>query len=639
MATYTDVEKAKVKESYGDLLTCTICLETFKVPKYLPCLHTFCETCIHTYILSSVKEDKPETFKCPICRRSVHIQECQGKPDTWAKQLPGNHFVVSLIDRRELKQDEKQCTACESNNKQTKPVSWCTVCEEAYCDACKVSHKSFKATRGHKVVQIKDMREEKDVSLSDFVECNEHPQKTIEVYCIDHSKPCCTLCATVHHRKCEQVVTIDKALSNIKASEKARNLAERLKEGSENLDEILQKRTQNIKTFERDTGTVLSKIETLRENLIKHVKNLEENLRDELNNSKKKVTIKMNDEVTELSSLKSTFINWKNIFDACIAEGSELHCLVEIEEILESLPQVEEKVSKLSKEMTNTSISFEPNNTIYDVTSLGRMTLKGSTIKCPKGMRKVNFHSGKVKLLFTIDVVGGSRISGIFLNSFIVLSDYQNCKIIKYDDKGTQIKNIKISGTPSDITKVDDMNVAVATNSAKIHLINAETLTLNKTITTTVSVYGLCFVDNKYVTTHYQSQQISLLDPSFKNIRTKTSSTDVYFVCCNRQNDYIYKESNQSIKHVSSSGTCSYTTETSPYTYGIDFEDNIYVAGYTSNSIHQLTPTCELIRIIPISTLATRPSTYSWVLRFKEDSNRFLLTSLDSGKVLICQID
>ncbi|CAG2205431.1 LRRC49 [Mytilus edulis] len=227
----------------------------------------------------------------------------------------------------------------------------------------------------------------------------------------------------------------------------------------------------------------------------------------------------MNDEVTELSSLKSSFINLKNIFDACIAEGSELHCLVKMEEILENLPRLKIKYPNLAK-ITHTSISFQPNNTISDVTSLGRITLKGSSMTCPKIMRKVNFHSGKVKLLFTIDVVGGSQISGIFLNGFILLSDYENRKVIKYDDKGTQIGERKITGKPSDVTKVDDMNIAVATNSAKIHLINAETLTLNKTITATVSVFGLCFVDKEYVTAHYQSKQISFLDASFKNIWT-----------------------------------------------------------------------------------------------------------------------
>ncbi|XP_063404524.1 E3 ubiquitin-protein ligase TRIM45-like [Mytilus trossulus] len=639
MATSDDFEQAKVKESYGDLLTCTICLETFKVPKYLPCLHTFCETCIHTYILSSVKEDRPETFKCAICRRQVQIQECQGKPDTWAKQLPGNHFIVSLIDRRELNQDEKQCSACESNNKSKKAVSWCTVCEEAYCDVCEVSHKSFKISRTHKLVQIKDMNEEKAVSLSEFIECNEHPQKTIEVYCIDHSKPCCTLCATVRHRKCEQVVTIDKALHGIKKSEKVRNLVKTLRESNENLDEILQKREQNIKSFEMDTDIVISKIGTLKENLIKHVDRLEESLRDEINSSKKQVTIKMNDEVTELSSLKSNFINWKNIFDACIAVGSELHCLVRMEEILENLPQFDKQVSKLTTEMEDTAISFYPNDLISDITSLGRIILKGSTMKRQKGMRKVDFHSGKVKLLFTIELADHGQVSGVFTHDCILLSSFNNDKIVKYDNKGARIGELKMSKNTSDLSNVSDWTVAAATKSTQIHLINAQTLTLQKIITTNVTIYGIHCIDNAYISTDPDNFNISWLDSTFKSVRTQKSGTDVYFAYFKGKNEYIYKESINSIKHVSSTDTFTYRSEANPYTYGVDFEANIYVAGFTSDAIHQLTPTCELVRIIPFSTFAAKPGTHLWVLRFEENSNRFLLTSFNSGKVLICQID
>lgn len=154
----------------------------------------------------------------------------------------------------------------------------------------------------------------------------------------------------------------------------------------------------------------------------------------------------MDDEITELSSLKSNLFTWKNIFDACIAEGSELHCLVKMEEILENLPRVDKRVSKLKTDMKDFSISFEPNN-LSDITSLGRFSLKGSAIKCPKGMRKVNFHSGKVKQLFTIDISNGKRISGVFLNGCILLSDYNSSRIIKYDDNGTQIGELTIPVT------------------------------------------------------------------------------------------------------------------------------------------------------------------------------------------------
>ena len=77
MATSTNVDKA-----VDDLLTCTICLETLKVPKYLPCLHTFCETCIHTYITSSEKGGYIDRFQmsdmsstCVVRRKGGTIRD------------------------------------------------------------------------------------------------------------------------------------------------------------------------------------------------------------------------------------------------------------------------------------------------------------------------------------------------------------------------------------------------------------------------------------------------------------------------------------------------------------------------------------------------------------------------------------
>lgn len=346
----------------------------------------------------------------------------------------------------------------------------------------------------------------------------------------------------------------------------------------------------------------------------------------------------MDDEITELSSLKSNVFTWKNIFDACIAEGSELHCLVKMEEILENLPRVDKRVSKLKTDMKDFSISFEPNN-LSDITSLGRFSLKGSAIKCPKGMRKVNFHSGKVKQLFTIDISNGKHISGVFLNGCILLSDYNSSRIIKYDDNGTQIGELTIPATPSDITKNDDLTVAVASDSTQIYLINIEKLSLSRKVITDDNVYGLNFVDNEYIASHCSNAYILWLDSAFKRIRIENSEKQIYFVCGKSKNDYVYKQYNSSIRHVSPKGVFSYITDQFPFTYAVDFEDNIYVGGQAFSVIHQLTPTCKLIRLIPISTFAKQTGKFLWVLRFEENSNKFLLTFQDSGKVLICEID
>ena len=173
MTSFTSVDKA-----VGDLLTCTICLEMFKVPKYIPCLHTFCETCIHTYITSSVKRDTSTGFKCPICRQLVSFEERGGKPETWSKQLPGNRFVLSLLNRNAIIKYEKLCNSWERKGKSNKAMSWCIVYEEAYYETYENWHRSFKVSLQHSMIPIKDIKESNiDSCISGVVPCTEHPER------------------------------------------------------------------------------------------------------------------------------------------------------------------------------------------------------------------------------------------------------------------------------------------------------------------------------------------------------------------------------------------------------------------------------------------------------------------------------
>ena len=51
-------------------LECAVCLEQYKEPKVLPCLHSFCKTC-----LGGLLNKKGEVWriKCPACRISVEV--------------------------------------------------------------------------------------------------------------------------------------------------------------------------------------------------------------------------------------------------------------------------------------------------------------------------------------------------------------------------------------------------------------------------------------------------------------------------------------------------------------------------------------------------------------------------------------
>ena len=63
------------------LLECSICLESYRDPRSLPCVHTFCLQCIE-----GVSRDKHpgDSLDCPLCRKEFTI------PDGGVAHLPKN---------------------------------------------------------------------------------------------------------------------------------------------------------------------------------------------------------------------------------------------------------------------------------------------------------------------------------------------------------------------------------------------------------------------------------------------------------------------------------------------------------------------------------------------------------------------
>ena len=57
-------------------ITCSICYELFTDPFTLPCLHTFCKSCIQKSVENGLAEVPEGFFECPLC--CAHVKGTDG---------------------------------------------------------------------------------------------------------------------------------------------------------------------------------------------------------------------------------------------------------------------------------------------------------------------------------------------------------------------------------------------------------------------------------------------------------------------------------------------------------------------------------------------------------------------------------
>ncbi|VDI25500.1 Hypothetical predicted protein [Mytilus galloprovincialis] len=634
---------------FDDLLTCTICLETFKVPKYLPCLHTFCESCIQTYIVSSMeKEKESEGFKCPVCRKLISYSKTAGKPETWAFSLPMNHFVMSMLDKRSIQRSEKLCNSCQFNNKTKKAISWCTSCEEAFCEQCDECHKSFKVTAKHRLISINEIQSgNSDLKISEVLSCEEHPEKIVEVYCADHSKPCCTLCATLLHRKCENVISIENAAKGIKQSNLTTTLVKKLDERNKELNEIIENRKDSMTKFETTTENIMQEVSILKRVVLDHLDKLDEEIKVEVSSSKKRVVMKFTDEVNTLSSYKSTSANWQSVLNGSIKQGSDQQCLMEVNRIGPKMTTFEKEIEEDMKKMKNMTVKFVPSELIKkfktSVESFGCLNIVeeefSSALADGGHMKTVNFRSGDIKILQRINAAEKGQTSVIFIAKYLVIASQDKSNIAKYSLDGNVLDALAVERYPLDITQVDGTQIAISINNrSKILFVDIVEMKLLRALDLSgIPVYGLCYVEGNTFILPYSST-LTWVNSSGTKLKQKTTAGSSFYVSTSDMKDFIYGDGENSVSRaVGDTIKFTYTNQhlSSPRGIGIDFDGNIYIAGYCSKNIHQISNDGKLIRIIPIETFGLQ---YPWTIRFDPNSNKFVVTCSTSGKVVLCEI-
>ena len=120
---------------------CPLCLDRYRDPRILPCIHTFCRSCLENYLNETCSSDLPGTiFHCPLCRAK------QTLPSEGIAGIKKNIYLEAL--------KTSAYPLCDKH-----PIEdlrfYCRNCDIEICRDCKtISHE------GHAIDLIKTVFEE-----------------------------------------------------------------------------------------------------------------------------------------------------------------------------------------------------------------------------------------------------------------------------------------------------------------------------------------------------------------------------------------------------------------------------------------------------------------------------------------------
>lgn len=364
--------------SYVDLITCPICLEHFTKPRYLPCLHTYCEECLSDYISAAYKKDD-KGFNCPTCRafNRVELSESFSAKKT-ANGFPINHLIMTLLDRKNLENKDVNCFSCSKRGRDAPGKFWCYSCSAAFCETCGEFHTSLPILADHRIAPIDESTDASVISLTAHDVCETHPGKKLEMFCHDHDLPCCATCTMVTHRKCESVVTLEDAAKSFKDTDS--NDTEHVKDEIKSLiaefDCKLNDSTKKYKELEATTERNEKEIKEYSDKMVNHVNKLREDFEKTLAEVQSKKMKDISNRKKELANMQSIVSNSEWLLKAVEEKCSRIQLLSLIPKITKLTDEINEKLEMIKKEPITQNIKVIIDDSIEEcakIDSIGKI--------------------------------------------------------------------------------------------------------------------------------------------------------------------------------------------------------------------------------------------------------------------------
>ncbi|KAK3603421.1 hypothetical protein CHS0354_009404 [Potamilus streckersoni] len=330
-----------------NFLRCPICLESFKHPRMFPCMHTFCEDCIKSYISNQdgATEERTE-IKCYVCNRTTRAQTKGLDAAEWAKTFPINNFV--FINQNINQNEERRCDPCWSKELHSTAKTFCKDCGELLCEECKKYHKMFKAFKSHSLVEADDAMKKPEKSLQYLHQqnCAQHIDVKVEYFCKNHEVLCCAKCVTADHRKCDSVTELEQFALYIAKNCKEDELRSKLTELYANLSTVIVMSERNTRIVKSRTNFILEKTKNIKDQINNMAAQFEDSIIHQCQQLNTKEDTVNAETRAKCESLKAAIQGSIKFLDAVFQMGNGLQASVTMQKILEQTKEYESMVSK-----------------------------------------------------------------------------------------------------------------------------------------------------------------------------------------------------------------------------------------------------------------------------------------------------
>ena len=321
-------------------LTCPVCYELYKKPKYLPCYHSYCEQC-----LVKLQKAGSDSITCPECRITSAI------PSGGIKQLPNNFFINRIVDEVALKEkvtgeEDVRCDLCV---REDPAVVLCFDCGVFLCSHCHESHKYSREYQGHSMSQLKELRKEKkDINVRPKAKpllCQEHDME-LNFYCGTCEQLVCHYCTTTDHNG-HKHNTVKKMANNNRAE--LDDIIKPVEEMIGELSKAHQKVTTIREKVEIQATEVDQRIDDYYDQLQRQLQQQREELKKELHevSSQKKKALSL--QLEQMEHTQGQLESMKELNNA-IKSGSDQEALFMKKQVTEDVKRMTDGYKQLKTE-------------------------------------------------------------------------------------------------------------------------------------------------------------------------------------------------------------------------------------------------------------------------------------------------